>query len=49
MHRALIFNGAFIMGAALLILLIRGREARKELDEKKLEQSLQRTGEVIVP
>ena len=40
MHRALIFNGAFIMTTAFLVFFIRGREARKELDQKKLEQSL---------
>lgn len=34
MHRGLIFNGAFVLASALLILLIKGEQVRKTLDEE---------------
>jgi MFS transporter, FLVCR family, MFS-domain-containing protein 7 len=37
MRRALIFNGVFVMSCSVLIFLIRGRQARKELDEQKIQ------------
>ncbi|KAJ7470793.1 major facilitator superfamily domain-containing protein [Mycena latifolia] len=41
MHRALIFNGAFVLSVSLLIFLIRGKQVRKELDEKMQRRSHQ--------
>jgi len=40
MHRALIFHGAFILATASTIFLLRGKQARKELDELKQQQAL---------
>jgi FLVCR family MFS transporter 7 len=40
MRRALIFNGATIMVSAISVLFLEGRQARKELDEQKVQQSL---------
>ncbi|KAG6902749.1 hypothetical protein C0995_011897 [Termitomyces sp. Mi166 len=37
MHRALIFDGAVIMTCAASILLLHGRQVRKERDEEKLQ------------
>ncbi|KAJ6577555.1 major facilitator superfamily domain-containing protein, partial [Mycena capillaripes] len=34
MHRALIFNGAFVVVTSLSVFVIRGKQVRKELDEK---------------
>jgi hypothetical protein len=34
MHRALIFNGAFVTAVSLSVFVIRGKQVRKELDEK---------------
>ncbi|KAJ7666282.1 major facilitator superfamily domain-containing protein [Mycena rosella] len=34
MHRALVFNGAFVLSVALFVFLIRGKQVRKELDER---------------
>jgi hypothetical protein len=42
MRRALIYNGAFTMGAASLIFFLKGKQARKERDERKLKDSLVR-------
>jgi hypothetical protein len=39
MHSALIFNGAFELSIAMAVFLIRGRQVRKELDEKMQRQS----------
>lgn len=41
MRRALIFNGASVMAAAALVFFIRGKQVRKEVDEKKHQESLQ--------
>ncbi|KXN90846.1 Major facilitator superfamily domain-containing protein 7-a [Leucoagaricus sp. SymC.cos] len=41
MHRALIFNGSFIMVASSLIFFLRGKQARKLSDEEKLKQALE--------
>lgn len=38
MHRALIFNGAMVMSFASLVVLLQGRQTRRERDEKALEQ-----------
>jgi len=38
MRQALIFNGAFIVASASLVFFIRGKQARRELDEQKLQQ-----------
>ncbi|KAL0956303.1 hypothetical protein HGRIS_002460 [Hohenbuehelia grisea] len=35
MHKALIFNGAFLMGSAALIFLVEGKMTRKARDEEK--------------
>lgn len=37
MHRALIFNGTIIMICAVSVLLLHGRQVRKERDEEKLQ------------
>ncbi|KAG6885921.1 hypothetical protein C0993_007939 [Termitomyces sp. T159_Od127] len=37
MHRALIFNGTIIMVSAASVLLLHGRQVRKERDEEKLQ------------
>jgi FLVCR family MFS transporter 7 len=37
MRRALIFNGVFVMSCSALIFLVQGRQARKELDEQKIQ------------
>jgi len=34
MRRALIFNGAFIMASASFVFFLRGKQARRELDEQ---------------
>ncbi|KAF7364730.1 MFS general substrate transporter [Mycena venus] len=39
MHRALIFNGAVIMGICIAIFFLRGKQVRKQLDQEKLEES----------
>jgi MFS transporter, FLVCR family, MFS-domain-containing protein 7 len=44
MKRALIFNGAFVMSASASIFLLQGKQKRKEVDEQKLEESIQRLG-----
>jgi FLVCR family MFS transporter 7 len=36
MRRALIFNGSFVMVPALLVLFLKGKQARKEMDDMKL-------------
>jgi len=41
MRKALIFNGAIIFASALTVFFIRGKQVRKELDERKLQQSLE--------
>ncbi|KAF9447949.1 MFS general substrate transporter [Macrolepiota fuliginosa MF-IS2] len=41
MHHALIFNGAFIMTASSLAFFVKGKQARKSLDEEKLKQALE--------
>ncbi|KAJ7163873.1 MFS general substrate transporter, partial [Mycena crocata] len=46
MHRALIFNGAFTLSMALSVFLIRGKQVRKELDEKMQRRSNQTRTEV---
>lgn len=46
MHRALIFNGSFIMAASSLVFFIEGKQARKTLDEEKLRQALEVTNAV---
>ncbi|KAF8894114.1 major facilitator superfamily domain-containing protein [Infundibulicybe gibba] len=40
MRRALIFNGAFVSGAAALVFLLRGKQVRKERDEGRLSQPI---------
>jgi hypothetical protein len=35
MRKALVFNGAFTLSAGMLIFLLRGKQARKELDEER--------------
>jgi hypothetical protein len=48
MRQALIFNGAFITASAFFIVFISGKQARRELDEQKLQQSLHmRVPEVV--
>jgi MFS transporter, FLVCR family, MFS-domain-containing protein 7 len=44
MKRALIFNGAFVMSVGASIFLLQGKQKRKEVDEQKLEESIQRLG-----
>ncbi|KAK7461987.1 hypothetical protein VKT23_008419 [Stygiomarasmius scandens] len=34
MHRALIFQGAFVMAVVFLVLLLQGKQTRKEMDEQ---------------
>ncbi|KAF9464950.1 major facilitator superfamily domain-containing protein [Collybia nuda] len=41
MRRALIFNGTIIMISAASVLFLQGRQARKELDEQKVQRSLE--------
>lgn len=41
MRRALIFNGAFVLAAASFVILLQGRQVRKEMDEIKLQESTQ--------
>ncbi|TFK44255.1 major facilitator superfamily domain-containing protein [Crucibulum laeve] len=40
MRRGLIFNGTFVMTTAVLILLLKGKQVRKEVDEKKAQMML---------
>ena len=40
MGQALIFNGVFIVASASFIVFIGGKQARRELDEQKLQQSI---------
>jgi hypothetical protein len=47
MRRALIFNGAFVMSTSALVFLLKGKQVRKELDEQKLQQSLQPRGTAL--
>lgn len=42
MKRALIFMASIIMASGSMIFLLRGAQARKELDEKKQEQAIHR-------
>ena len=37
MRRALIFNGVIVATISSLVFFIQGRQARKELDEQKIE------------
>jgi len=39
MRRGLIFNGAFVLASVLLVLLIKGEQVRKTLDEEKLAEA----------
>ncbi|KAJ6609864.1 major facilitator superfamily domain-containing protein [Mycena sp. CBHHK59/15] len=41
MRRALIFNGAIVMSTSVLIYFLRGEQTRKQVDQRKLQQSLQ--------
>jgi hypothetical protein len=41
MHRALIFSGTFVLSAATLVFLVRGKQARKERDEEMQDRSRQ--------
>ncbi|KAJ6553575.1 major facilitator superfamily domain-containing protein [Mycena vulgaris] len=41
MHRALIFSGACVLSTALSVFLIRGKQVRKEMDEKMQRRSRQ--------
>ncbi|KAF8207013.1 major facilitator superfamily domain-containing protein [Mycena galopus ATCC 62051] len=41
MHRALIFNGAFVVASSLLVFMLRGKQVRKELDKRMQRISLQ--------
>jgi hypothetical protein len=34
MHRAIIFNGAWVLVITMSVLFVRGRQARRELDEQ---------------
>jgi MFS transporter, FLVCR family, MFS-domain-containing protein 7 len=36
MKKGLIFNGVFVLATSCTVVLIRGKQARKELDEEKL-------------
>ncbi|TCD60820.1 hypothetical protein EIP91_009489 [Steccherinum ochraceum] len=38
MHRALIFQGAFICGSVVLVVFLKGRQARREMDEMKAKE-----------
>jgi len=40
MHRAIIFNGITVLVASLLVFFLRGRQARRELDEQMNMQQL---------
>lgn len=40
MHRALIFHGAFIISATSSVFFLRGKQARRALDEQNLQLSL---------
>ncbi len=39
MRRALIFNGTFLMIVSATVFLLKGKQARKDLDESKLKES----------
>jgi len=39
MHRGLIFNGALVLSSVLLIMLVKGEQVRKTLDEEQLAQA----------
>ncbi|KAJ7036834.1 major facilitator superfamily domain-containing protein [Mycena alexandri] len=41
MHRALIFNGAFVLAASASVFALRGKQVRKELDEQMHRRSQQ--------
>jgi hypothetical protein len=34
MHRALVFNGAYIVACASLVFFVRGKQVRREMDIK---------------
>jgi hypothetical protein len=40
MRRALIFNGVIVAAISLLVVFIKGRQARKALDERKIESHI---------
>jgi FLVCR family MFS transporter 7 len=43
MRKALVFNGAFTLFTGMFVFLLRGKQARKELDEEKNQaQMIQR-------
>lgn len=46
MHRALIFNGSFIIVASLSVFFIRGKQVRKRADEEKLREALENSNSV---
>jgi hypothetical protein len=47
MHRSLIFNGVFVMVPMLFIFLMKGKQVRKEMDEKELlEERVEMMGSV---
>jgi FLVCR family MFS transporter 7 len=40
MHKALIFNGVFTIVCSSLVFLVKGKQARKELDEQKVQDAV---------
>ncbi|TFK54532.1 MFS general substrate transporter [Heliocybe sulcata] len=44
MRKALIFNAAFIWGFVVLVSIFRGKQARRQLDERKIQESRQEEG-----
>jgi hypothetical protein len=40
MRKAIIFNGVVVMSCSMLIFLVQGRQARRELDELKNQQGV---------
>jgi FLVCR family MFS transporter 7 len=43
MRKGLIFNGVFVLVTSCTVLLIRGKQARKELDEEKIRAQVAAT------
>jgi MFS transporter, FLVCR family, MFS-domain-containing protein 7 len=48
MHKAIIFNGVFIAVPCMLVFFLRGKQARKEMDESKIREQVSERGDMLL-